>query len=148
MNVNLLAKPEGRTWSFPLLLIMCLMVSVSCQKDEDPVPVPQPADPGDSFHDHVHIHGMVMHHSRAIPMADVYYKMGEKDFPGSSPDDYDAHVQADSTGAFHLDDLPTGNYYFYGTGWDAAINDSVFGGIPTHILGDSATTHVHVPVTE
>ena len=130
-----------------LILALLTAASTACEKDDEPAR-PGPQEPAAPAYDAVHIHGKVLHHAREIPLAEVYYKVDALAFPGADPEAYDHQVQADSTGAFHLHELPVGDYYFYGRGWDDGIHDSVFGGIPVIISGDSASMHLHLPVTE
>ena len=73
--------------------------------------------------------GHVMHHAVNIPNATVYLKYGAKEFPGASTDVYDASTIA------------------YGVGYDSAISQAVFGGIPVN-LKKNATLEVTLPVVE
>ncbi len=116
----------------PMILMVVLMAS--CKKE---------GIGGDAT-----IEGHVMHHSVHIPNATVYIKYGEKEFPGSSTGAYDASTTASSgDGHFEFEELVAGDYYLYAVGYDSAISEAVFGGIPVTIKKNS-TTEVMLPVVE
>ncbi|MBL7934159.1 MAG: hypothetical protein JNL60_19805 [Bacteroidia bacterium] len=79
----------------------------------------------------------VKHHNRLIPGALVYIKFNEKEFPGVDTELYDMRricgTSGESEGHTHLANLKQGYYYFYATGYDTSINETVSGGIPLHI---------------
>jgi hypothetical protein len=79
------------------------------------------------------IKGTVAHHSRAIPSATVYIKYGATEFPGSDVSVYNANVVAGADANYEIKSLRPGNYYVYAVGFDAAINEAVFGGVPVTI---------------
>jgi hypothetical protein len=93
------------------------------------------------------IHGTVMHHSKVIPGCKVYIKFNTSDFPGESPANYDASVDADSKGDYTFPKLYSGDYYLYGVGYDNSILQIVRGGIPVSIKRNKSVS-IDVPVTE
>ena len=95
------------------------------------------------------IMGHVQHHGQNIPLATVYIRHGVTEFPGVDPSAYDDSMVASSTdGHFHFENLAKGSYYLYATGFDSAVIDSVFGGVPVEITTHDETVEIDVPVTE
>ena len=94
------------------------------------------------------IHGMVKHHSAAIPGAVVYIKYGATESPGSNVTYYDASVTADAQANYQFPDLKRGDYYLFAVGFDSTIAQPVFGGIPVEIKTKTETAEADVPVVE
>ena len=121
---------------FIYLALLLLTVSFySCDPDD-------PGLGGESS-----VSGKVVHHDDPIPNALVFIKFGAKEFPGSDSTVYDLSVIADQNGDYSITGLKKGDYYLYGTGFDAAINQAVFGGIPIS-LGKKEDLSSDLPVTE
>lgn len=94
------------------------------------------------------IQGQVVHHDIPIPDALIFIKYGATEFPGKSPANYDDMVQANTTdGTFEINNLEKGDYYLYGSGYDAQIFDSVFGGIYVELKRNQAL-ETDIPITE
>lgn len=111
-----------------------------CDKEDE--------QPNGKDHKRVELSGTVLHHDRPIAFARVYLKKNTSAFPGVNPGLYDFSIEADSDAMFRFHNLAPASYYLYGEGWDAGINDSVYGGVPTTITGTSQTQRSNVPVTE
>lgn len=111
-----------------------------CDKEDE--------QPNGRDHERVELSGTVLHHDRPIAFARVYLKQNTSAFPGRNPGLYDINAEADGDANFHFHNLAPASYYLYGEGWDAGINDSVYGGIPITITGTSQTQRSNVPVTE
>ncbi len=93
------------------------------------------------------IKGYVKHHNNIIPNSVVYIKYGATEFPGADATLYDASATADANGFYQFSDLRKGDYYLYGLGYDAAISETVRGGLAVK-LKYNKTTEVNLPVTE
>ena len=124
-----------------ILTMSMILVFSACERDDDAV---VPVSPEKM----VHIEGEVLHHSTPIPHARVFMKTGAIEFPGTDTAAYDLATSADENGRYEFTNLPTGQYYIFGTGYDSLIRDSVFGGIPAKIEGKTTTQKINVPVTE
>ncbi len=94
------------------------------------------------------VSGSIKHHSTLIPNAWVWIKFGSKELPGTDSTLFDAYGQADSTGNYSVTGLTPGNYYFYGSGWDPAIAQAVFGGLPVFIEDEDDALSINLAVTE
>lgn len=94
------------------------------------------------------IFGTVAHHEAIIPHAMVYIKLGTNVFPGEDLSQYDFSVEASHHATYSFTELQTGLAYVYAVGWDEAISDSVFGGIPFEISEKKQVLEVNIPVTE
>jgi hypothetical protein len=90
------------------------------------------------------------HHDKIIPFAKVYIKYGAKEFPGEELSKYDDSKLTDKEGHVHFENLRYGNYYFYGVGYDSAIQMPVRGGISLKIKWSERKKDINlnVPVTE
>lgn len=92
----------------------------------------------------------VRHHSTVITGATVYIKFDAKDAPASLSD-YDASFTGSTTdGSILVEQLKCGDYYFFATGYDAAIGAQVQGGVPFSIAhaDRKGQLTIEIPVTE
>lgn len=134
----------------PLIIISFLIISItsSCKKDENVEQQICESGPGGK----VDLAVNVLHHDSLIPGAVVYIKYNQTEFPGTDPSKYSTvamtGTSGQETGHVHLEDMNCGRYYFYAEGYDANVNDSVFGGIPVTITQREGTYTVNIPVTE
>jgi hypothetical protein len=94
------------------------------------------------------IKGKVMHHEQAIPFARVYIKYNATEFPGEDVSVYNTYIDADLNGNFLIEHIYHGQYYFYAVGYDAAIAETVKGGIALKVKMFKEVTGFVVPVTE
>ena len=93
------------------------------------------------------ISGRVMHHTRAIPHAQVYVMLGAREFPGTDSSKYDANIKADADGRFEIKAYK-GDYYLYATGVDPQSPPLyVNGGAPVTLRNKEVVT-VTLAVTE
>lgn len=96
----------------------------------------------------------VQHHESAIPGATVYVKYNAREFPGKDVSGYDASsvcgTSGHSRGHTHLHNLRPGYYYFYATGFDSAVSQTVTGGRSLLIKRSQRkeTIDLKIPVTE
>lgn len=88
------------------------------------------------------------HHGKIIPNATIYIKYNAKEFPGESTSVYDDYKTAGADGKVKFEGLKRGDYYFYGIGFDSAINQAVVGGIPVQLLQKAGEKLIDIPVTE
>jgi hypothetical protein len=93
------------------------------------------------------VSGTVAHHGEVISNALVYIKFGATELPGTNASDFDASVMANTQGVYLVENLQSGNYYFYGVGYDSTISQVVKGGIKVTIDKDEDLT-VPLAVTE
>lgn len=121
-----------------LFLLILLANFISCKRDEKC--------------ETATLTGMVKHHAKLIPSAKAYIKKGSRNAPADArnPASYDKSVQAGTDAVYVLGDLETGDYYLFATGYDDAIADSVFGGIPLTIecKDTKQTINSDIPVVE
>jgi hypothetical protein len=94
------------------------------------------------------IEGIVKHHADPIPGAVVYIKYGAKEFPGTDVTHYDDNVTSDANAKYLFSDLKKGDYYLFAIGFDSAIAEIVFGGVPVEIKNKTETVNADVPVVE
>lgn len=113
---------------------LCLCLFISCGKE----------GPGGK----AAIVGTVKHHSATIPGAVAYIKYGTTESPGTNVTYYDANVTADAQAHYEFPDLKRGDYYVFAVGFDSAIAQPVYGGIPVEIKSKTETVTADVPVTE
>jgi hypothetical protein len=79
----------------------------------------------------------------------VYLKYNSANNPGADLSLYDTYfVGHDGEDHIHLENLTCGQYYIYGTGFDASASERVAGGIPYTLSDTSGEVHINVPVTE
>ena len=93
---------------------------------------------------------IIEHHEAAIYGATVYIKYNANEQPASISD-YDASfTAAPGDSVIVIDNMKCGDYYFFSTGFDPAINQEVKGGTPYTIrYGDrKQAIDVKIPVTE
>jgi hypothetical protein len=89
------------------------------------------------------------HHGAEVRPYAAYLKFNTPEYPGANASDYDLQIQADTTeNHIELENLKCGNYYIYMVGYDTAISDSVFGGIPFSTEQTSGEVNLNVPVVE
>lgn len=96
----------------------------------------------------------VKHHGNLIPGAAVYVAFNEKEFPGTDISKYDLSkicgMKGESKGHTHFDGLKQGYYYFYSSGYDSSISQTVNGGIALHVKYKQRKERIslEIPVTE
>ena len=96
----------------------------------------------------------VKHHDKAIPGAVIYIKYNAEEFPGTDLSAYDKSVQtgvsSHGAGHAHIKELKPGSYYFYATGFDSSISQTVSGGRGLVIKRKEkkAEIDLDIPVTE
>ncbi|HET6225084.1 MAG TPA: hypothetical protein VFF27_02320 [Bacteroidia bacterium] len=93
------------------------------------------------------ISGTVYHHEAAIPNAVVYIKFNTTDFPGDTPESYDASTTVDGNGKYIFQKVYKGDYYIYGIGFDKNIQEIVKGGVGIKVKKNKVYSQ-DVPVTE
>jgi hypothetical protein len=64
--------------------------------------------------------GVVMHHDKPIPDANVYVKFNASEFPGNDYRLYDTYVKADANGNYSVSFFK-GTYYIYAIGRDLNV---------------------------
>lgn len=101
------------------------------------------------------IKATLLHHTKVISPKvgypdTLFIKYDTKDFPGENASDFDAYfVNSDTAiSTIEITGLKCGDYYLFGTGWDADISQRVKGGIPVTIAEDAGVLTKNVPVTE
>ncbi len=93
------------------------------------------------------IKGTVVHHSKILPMANVYIKFKATEFPGRDSSIYDSKIIADQNGAFEFK-CYKGDYYIYATAIDQGSKPIyVTGGVPVR-LRNKETVQIEVPASE
>ncbi len=88
------------------------------------------------------------HHDDLIPFCKVFIKYDTQSFPGVDTTAYDDMITTDNSAAGSFTDLKKGNYYLYGVGYDSAIAEPMYGGIPVSIKKSGEVVTTSVPVTE
>jgi hypothetical protein len=96
------------------------------------------------------------HHGRTIPNHagypdSVYVKFNATDLPSDPTRNYDAvFVGEVGEDHIHCENLHTGKYFLFATGWDTTINQRVSGGIAIKIKYKDRKQEIdqNVPVTE
>ncbi len=78
----------------------------------------------------------VLHHTYPIAGAWVHVKWNCTNYPGKDSTLYTFHRRCDNNGYVEFDSLLLGNYYIYGSGFDATINKSTYGYMPV-VLSDA-----------
>ncbi|NQV51927.1 MAG: hypothetical protein HQ500_02025 [Flavobacteriales bacterium] len=142
---SVVSVDQGRRGFILLLPLIFLLILSSCQKE---APLDDHHHDDGTLFEKVHLHGIVQHHDRIITDADIYFEPGATSFPGKSSTEYSQHIHGSEDGTFVIDQIEAGIYYFYAIGWDAALRDTVYGGIPVFISGDSSSQQILIPVTE
>lgn len=90
------------------------------------------------------------HHGKKIPLTNVYIKYGAKEFPGLDVNSYSAVQASDLEATTSFENLRQGDYYFYGVGYDSAIQAPVRGGIGVSIKWKERKNKIvmELPITE
>lgn len=90
------------------------------------------------------------HHGKKIPLTNVYIKYGAREFPGQDVSSYDAVQTSNLEGKATFEDLRYGDYFFYGVGYDSAIQAPVMGGIGLSIKWKERKNKIELelPITE
>jgi hypothetical protein len=79
----------------------------------------------------------------------AFVKFNTQDSPGSNLANYDLVIAGEEgEDHVHIENMKTGKYYIYMTGFDSTILQRVSGGIPVIITQSSGEVDVVVPVTE
>lgn len=120
------------------LVIFCLE---SCSEDEEQLPdINLPTGS---------ISGFVMHHEDTISNATAYIKFDVTEFPGTDGSNYDDLILVNETnGRFEFKNLPKGNYFIFGDGYDQECQCEVIGGVPITLINDDVMIEINLPVTE
>lgn len=132
-----------------ILATLGILAISACKRREDPKPSGDVAGKGGN----AGIAVTPKHHAKYIDSCTVYLKYNTLDLPSATFDasKYDESVKCvkinDSVGVANFTGLKKGNYYLYGVGWDRNIMDTVVGGKPLTITGDS-TYNINLSVTE
>jgi len=69
------------------------------------------------------------HHGKPISFTKVYIKYGASEFPGFETSAYNTVQTTDVDGKTTFSNLLYGDYYFFGEGYDTAVQATVRGGI-------------------
>jgi hypothetical protein len=93
------------------------------------------------------ISGRVSHHSKPIPNAMVYVKLGAKEFPGTDSSRYDAKIKANSDGFYRIE-CYRGDYYLYATGIDLQSQPLYVRGGTSVTLRKNESAEIEIAVTE
>jgi len=146
---------------FLLLSIVSLIVFSSCKKkikgctDSDSISFEADAEEDDGSCSYAGSGGNITlfafpkHHGKDTRPYRAYLKFNTQDAPGSNLALYDLTIAADTMQNFiKIDNLKAGKYYIYLTGFDTAINQGVFGGIPLSLNPSSGQLNLDVPVVE
>lgn len=90
------------------------------------------------------------HHGKKIPFTKVYIKYGAKEFPGLNTNTYNSSQTSDLEAITSFKGLRYGDYYFYGIGYDSAVQAFVRGGIGVSINWKQRKNEVNMelPITE
>lgn len=90
------------------------------------------------------------HHGKKIPLTNVYIKYGAKEFPGMDVNSYSAVQVSNLEAKTSFENLRQGDYYFYGVGYDSAIQALVRGGIGVSIKWKERKNKIdmELPITE
>lgn len=132
-----------------IIVLAGILAIAACKRREDPKPTGDVAGKGGS----ASIAVTPKHHSKYIDSCTVYLKYNTLDLPSAIFDasKYDENAKCikinDSVAVANFTSLKKGNYYMYAVGWDKNITDTVVGGKPLTITGDS-TYHITLSVTE
>ena len=119
-----------------LIFIISALISVSCKKNET----------GGS----ATVTITATHHGKKIPFTNIHIKYGAKEFPGHDVSSYNASQTSDIDAKASFENLRYGDYYFYGVGYDTAIQAPVRGGIGLSITWKERKNKVDIelPITE
>lgn len=90
------------------------------------------------------------HHGKPIPYTKVYIKYGAKEFPGMQAGTYSASQITDANGKVTFTNLRYGDYFFFGEGYDTAIQAMVRGGIKLTVPRKQRNNNftMDLPITE
>ncbi len=86
------------------------------------------------------------HHGENIDSCTIFIKYNAQDKP-SEYDDQTICIMENGKPVATFSELKKGEYYIYGRGWDADIEQEVVGGIP-YKIEEETTLNITVPVTE
>ena len=122
--------------------IITMIFTTTCKKEGEPT-----CNAGTGGNISLVIHPA--HHGNPIPGATAYIEFNTQSNAGATSN-YDLTVHGEaSEDHIHVNGLRCGDYFIYCVGYDSAINQQVFGGIPFVIKpNQSGEIDVHVPVTE
>lgn len=93
----------------------------------------------------------VLHHQYPVAGCSVYIKSSATEFPGTDGGKYDQKLVSDPNGYVQFNNLLSGNYYLYATGYDVNFADSVMGYIPLTLEAKPNQVKeesVNIPVSE
>jgi hypothetical protein len=94
---------------------------------------------------------MPEHHGKTIYGATAYIKFGTKEAPTEPTKNYDLKLVGEpKEDHVHIEEMRQGSYYMYVTGYDSAIKQVVFGGVPVNISYGQRKKEIDlkVPVSE
>lgn len=83
------------------------------------------------------------HHGKQIPFTKIYIKYGAIEFPGFEASTYNSVQTTDVEGRATFTNLLYGDYFFYGEGYDTAVQSVVRGGIKLSIPWKERKTLSH-----
>lgn len=90
------------------------------------------------------------HHGKPIPFTKVYIKYGASEFPGLETSVYSTVQTTDIEGKTTFNNLFYGDYYFFGEGYDTAVQAKVRGGIKLSVPWKQRKNNftMDLPITE
>lgn len=129
-------------YSYYLFLGLISISLITCKKKDD-------ATPGNVVKGSISLEVHAVHHSWDVSGIMIYLERNATEFPGKDSSIYDFSMQADGYGKATFENLYPGNYYVYASGYDAAVNDHVFGYYPivldlNHTVNNLATLTLYV----
>lgn len=98
----------------------------------------------------VSVHISTAHHGNPIPFTKVYIKYGASEFPGLEASAYSTVQTTDIDGKTTFNNLLHGDYYFFGVGYDTAVQATVRGGIKLSVPWKQRKNNftMDLPITE
>lgn len=121
-------------WLLPVAMIACL---ASCRKEDDK---PIGGKGGNAT-----LYVTPQHHDRNIDSCKIYIRYNAKTAGAYNDSAFCVQVSGKPVATFG--GLKKGDYYLYGSGWDAEIDESVIGGTSVTISEEKAYD-IYVPVSE
>jgi hypothetical protein len=110
------------------IFITMLFLAASCKKNGN--------SEGPTVKGTITLEVFAKHHSLEVPGIMVYLKAHSSEWPGRDSTLYEYKAKTDGYGRVEFNQLFTGSYYLYATGFDAAWGADVIGYIPV-VLDES-----------